>query len=473
MFLGAGVGAGLAFFINDRVGRLWSFRLYVTLWIVGQMIAVSAPSLAALYASRIVSGLGMGALTTIGPMAIAEIAPPEIRGLLTAWFNVAMGFASTSGAFCVLGVYEHVRPSRFQYQVVWFSPCIFLAVCLASSFFLCESPRWLFLVNRPEEASQTLAKLRGLPLQHLRVQQELAEIQNAIQIERNKHDDGIVGILKETFLVPANLRRVQQSLLTYALAQLSGANAITSYFVPVLTIIGVGGGTARNMFLSAMVCSQRLTWAKTDFKEYTFAKMWFAIITSFFFIDALGRRRSLFIGTTLQMISDIYLGVYVKFRQQGSVSQSASSGAIAFIFIHGFGYTTGKALQIPVVTVLTFEGLYILPYVFGAELWPNRIRSFGSALSQCFHWLFIFAMAYASPSLLAQTHNWGAFLFFAGWCLTAAIYVYFMVPEVAGLTVEEIDHLFAGSWFNAHKRAKRLVAVDAVEESSKASAAEQ
>jgi hypothetical protein len=44
------------------------------------------------------------------------------------------------------------------------------------------------------------------------------------------------------------------------------------------------------------------------------------------------------------MISDIYLGVYVKFRQQGEVHHGASQGAIAFIFIHGFGYATGKLI---------------------------------------------------------------------------------------------------------------------------------
>ena len=253
IYVGAGVGAALAFFINDRWGRLWSFRLYAATWIIGQLIAVSAPNLAALYTARIVSGLGMGALTTVGPMAIAEISPPEIRGLLTAWFNVAMGFASTSGAFCVLGVYEHVQPSRLQYQIVWFSPCVFLAAAIFASFFLCESPRWLFLVNRNDEAFRTLAKLRGLPLDHPRVKNELAEIQGAIQGERSEHADGLMGILKEAFLVPANLRRVHQSLVTYGLAQLSGANTITSYFVPILTIVGVGGGTARNMFLSAMV----------------------------------------------------------------------------------------------------------------------------------------------------------------------------------------------------------------------------
>ena len=99
--------------------------------------------------------------------------------------------------------------------------------------------------------------------------------------------------------------------------------------------------------------------------------------------------------------------------------------------------------------------MFILPYVFGGELWPNHIRSFGGALSSCFHWLFIYAMAYGTPSLLEKTNNWVAFIFFASWCFIALIYVYLMVPETAGLSVEEIDEMFKGPWFNAYKRTKR------------------
>lgn len=228
-------------------------RLYAVIWIVGQMIAVAAPNLEALYASRVVSGLGMGALTVVCPMAIAEVSPPEIRGLLTAWFNIAMGIASTSGAFCVLGVYKHLKPTHLQYQIVWFAPCLYIGLCLVTSFGLCESPRWLFLVNRNDEAIATLSKLRGLPASHPVVARELEEIRSAIERECHENSGGLLGIVKETFLVPANLRRVQQSIVTYGLAQLSGANSITSYFIPILTIVGVGGDTARNMFLSGMV----------------------------------------------------------------------------------------------------------------------------------------------------------------------------------------------------------------------------
>jgi hypothetical protein len=61
-------------------------------------------------------------------------------------------------------------------------------------------------------------------------------------------------------------------------------------------------------------------------------------------------------------------------------------------------------------------------------------------------------MAYGTPSLLENTHNWGAFIFFAGWCFIALCYVFLMVPETSGLSVEEIDEIFKGPWFTAYKR---------------------
>lgn len=99
-------------------------------------------------------------------------------------------------------------------------------------------------------------------------------------------------------------------------------------------------------------------------------------------------------------------------------------------------------------------GLLTLPYVFGGELWPNRIRSFGGALSQTFHWIFIYAIKFSIPSLLKNTDNWGAFIFFAAWCFIAIVYVFLVVPETAGLSVEEIEEVFTGPWFNAYKRSK-------------------
>ncbi|KAK1764922.1 hypothetical protein QBC33DRAFT_571914 [Phialemonium atrogriseum] len=67
---------------------------------------------AALYASRIITGLGIGAFTVTGPMSIVEIAPTEIRGLLAAWFGVAMILALVCSTFCVYGVYLHLAADK-------------------------------------------------------------------------------------------------------------------------------------------------------------------------------------------------------------------------------------------------------------------------------------------------------------------------------------------------------------------------
>ncbi len=179
----------------------------------------------------------------------------------------------------------------------------------------------------------TLVRLRGLPSDHPRVHLELQGIEESIRNERQRFGDGreasgFICIVKETFMVPSNLRRVQQTLVSYGLAQLSGANSITSYFVPILTVIGVAGGNLHHLFLTGM---------------YGLSKLVFILIGSFFFIDGLGRRKSLFIGICFQMVSDVYIGVYVKYKQNGNVSSASSSAAIAFMFIHAFGYAVGKS----------------------------------------------------------------------------------------------------------------------------------
>ncbi|KAK9849635.1 putative quinate permease [Penicillium brevicompactum] len=422
VYIGDAVGAALSFFINDRIGRLWSFRLYTTVWIIGQLVATFSPNSSALYASRIISGLGIGSLSVTGTVSIVELAPPEIRGLLAAWYTVSMTLALMVATFCVYGVQLHIGASRLQYQVVMFSPCVFMLLWIIASFFLCESPRWLVLSGRNEEAANALVRLRRLPLDHDRVQHEFRNIEESIQAETAAYDPDdhspskIVSLAKETFTVPSNLRRLQQALILYAVPQFSGGNSITNYFIPILKIVGLAGSSSRNLFLNGM---------------YAMSKFFFGLIGSFFLIDVVGRRNTLFVGITLQMISDIYLAAYIKVQNDGSPPGAAGEAALASIFIHSFGYTIG---------------LLTLPYVFGGELWPNRIRSFGAAITQTFHWLFHYSMTFALPSLLSRTHNWGAFVFFASWCAAAILYVYLLVPEISGLSVEEIERVFSGPW---------------------------
>ncbi|KAJ5095637.1 hypothetical protein NUU61_004993 [Penicillium alfredii] len=428
VYIGEAIGAALSFFINDKVGRLWSYRIYVFVWIIGQIVAICSPGSSGLYGARIISGLGIGALSVTGTVSIVEIAPAEIRGLLASWYTVCMTIALMASTFCVYGVELHMGASHLQYQVVWFAPCIFMFLWIVASFFLCESPRWLILTGRDQRAVDTLVALRRLPADHPRIQEEMQSIQESIKAETEGRDVNdkspfqIVSIAKETFTEPSNLRRVQQAIVMYALPQFSGGNSVTNYFIPILQVAGISGSSTHNLFINGM---------------YNLAKFFFSLFTSFLFIDALGRRNSLFVGVTLQMLSDIYLAAYIKVEHDSGVPPSAGKAGLAALFVHALGYTVG---------------LLTLPYVFGGELWPNRIRSFGAALSQTFHWLFHYAMSFALPSLLKRADDWGAFVFFAAWCAGGLLYIYLLVPEIAGLSVEEIDGIFKGPWIVVGRR---------------------
>ena len=195
-----------------------------------------------------------------------------------------------------------------------------------------------------------MVRIRGLPANDPLVSREIQDIEDDIGTQAEAiGNSSFWTIFKETFTKASNLRRVQQSLLTYALAQLSGANLITSYFVPILAIVGIQGDTAYSMFLSGM---------------YGTAKFFFILIASFFFIDALGRRRSLFVGAAMQLVTHVYLAVYVRYTQLGPVPEAASNAAIAALFIHAFGYGVGTLASLlwpfpPKASKLTCAQVYI------------------------------------------------------------------------------------------------------------------
>ncbi|KAJ6031435.1 general substrate transporter [Penicillium herquei] len=414
--LGAGVGALLSFLLNDRIGRKNSLRVYQATYIIGSLISCfSSGNSGALYVGRIVAGLGIGALSVLCPMAISEIAPKAVRGLMALWFNICMLAGQALGVFIVYGCSIHISPTRnLQYQIPWFAQTFAPAISIILSFFVIESPRWLLIDQKHDESLNALMQLRGLPSDAEIVANEFHSMSS--QIEDRESGLGKVSsrqIIRDTFLIPSNLRRVQLTIIVYILAQMSGANAITNYLPTIFGLIGVTNSDVK-------VYSTGL---------YTVAKLVCCVAASLFFIDLVGRRKSLLLGISVQIICHSYLAGYLKIYQthKESMSKASADAALAFIYIHAFGWAIG---------------LYSLPYLFGAELWPNKIRSFGGALSQCFHWLFYFAITKATPSILSGLHQWGAFVLFIGFCVLALIYTFFMIPETAGMSLEETDRIF-------------------------------
>ncbi|KAI1759539.1 hypothetical protein GGR53DRAFT_471207 [Hypoxylon sp. FL1150] len=124
--IGNAIGA-----VDDSIGHLWSYRLYLFVWTVGQLVA---PDLAGLGALRIITGLGIRVPIVTGPMSIVKIAPMEVSGLFASWFIVPMRFAwsrlsSASTAFTSTSLPPDC-------SIRWFySLCVFTALCSTASLF--------------------------------------------------------------------------------------------------------------------------------------------------------------------------------------------------------------------------------------------------------------------------------------------------------------------------------------------------
>lgn len=328
--LTAGIGALLSFLLNDKLGRIWSYRLYMTIYAIGNLIETfSYGSLPALYVGRLVAGAGIGSITVIGPMAIVEIAPATTRGLMTLWFNACMLSSQMIGIFVVYGCNIHINSAKnLQYQIPFFVQCFVPAIGVAMSFFLYESPRWLCLRGRTEEAFKTLTKIRGLASDDVYLTSEWALMSRQLAQEQAEFGDmGYGSIIRETFCVRSNLRRVQLTVVAYILAQFSGANSVTNYLPEIFGIIGVKSTNVK-VYASGL---------------YALAKLVCCIAASLFFVDVVGRRKSLFTGVTVQMLCHSYLAGYLYFfvKHEHLVPKGASDMAIGVIYIHAFGWAVG------------------------------------------------------------------------------------------------------------------------------------
>lgn len=78
-----------AFLICNRIGRLWATRQLCVVWVLGIAIFMgNKGNLGAVYAGRIIAGLGVEQTAVVGPVSLAEIAPAPIRGICTCVFTV-------------------------------------------------------------------------------------------------------------------------------------------------------------------------------------------------------------------------------------------------------------------------------------------------------------------------------------------------------------------------------------------------
>ncbi|KAL0934344.1 MFS quinate transporter [Colletotrichum truncatum] len=431
--LGSVAGALFAFVICDKIGRIWATRQLCIVWIIGIAIFMANNGhLGAVYAGRFIAGLGVGQTPVVGPVYLAEIAPASVRGLCTCVFTgfvylgIVLAYFTNYGCQIHLGDTTHNR---------WLVPTslhiMFAGIIFILTFFQFESPRFLVKQGKIEQATETMAHLRHLPVDHEYVTREIYSIQAAHheELEASKGATWF-GKIKELFLVPSNLYRLYLSTMVQFLSQWSGAGSITLYAPDLFKILGITGQN-ESLLITAVFGVVKLT---------------AAILCALFLVDVIGRKRALLTGITLQAIAMIYVAAFLTHVPLLGVDESfvlpthllgVSRGAIAMIYISGFGWALGwNSMQ----------------YLLTAELFPLRVRALATSWAMTLHFANQYGNSRAVPNMLLSTDHggispMGTFWSFAAITFIGGVWVWFFVPETAGRSLESMDRLFELPWY--------------------------
>ena len=364
--IGSVAGAIIAFYMTDKIGRLWATRQLCLLWVFGVAIFLGSAAngdLGMVYAGRFIMGLGIGQTTVVAPTYLAEISPKFTRGLCVCMFSGSVYLGIMLGYFASYGCSIHISDSS---QLQWVVPNLlhvyFATIITVLSFGAIESPRWLIKVGQHEKAATNLSRIRNLPTDHWYVQSELLDINNQLEREQEAtRGTTWLGPIKELFAFSSNRYRLMLSIFSQLLGQWSGASSITIYAPEYFAMVGVSG-SEEGLFATAI---------------FGIVKFCSALICAFFLIDFIGRKKSLMTGITLQFVAMLYMAIFLVIdlgagngAPQSPSERAAAKGAIGMIYISGFGWALGwNSIQ----------------YLINSEIYPLRLRAIGSSIAMTFH----------------------------------------------------------------------------------------
>ncbi len=426
--LGAWVGSLANGYVADKLGRKLSVDIAVVIFCAGVIVQACAKNKDYILGGRFVTGIGVGALSMLVPLYNAELAPPEIRGGMVVLQQLSITFGIMVSYWIGYGTNYIGGTGEGQSDAAWLIPiCIQIApaVLLAvGMLFMPQSPRWLMNQGRNEECLNTIAKLRGLPADSEVVSLEYLEIKAQYLFDEETkaelYPDCLDGSTKSNFKLffksyatlfkGATFKRTIVAIMIMTFQQWSGINGVLYYAPFIFKDLGLSG-TTTSLLASGVVG----------------IVMFVATIPAVIFIDKLGRRPLLIAGAIGMAISHfVVAGIIGGYEGEIDQHKVAAWVAVVFIwiFVVHFGYSWGGGA-----------------WVLISEVFPLGLRAKGVAIGASFNWLNNFAVAMATPDMIA-TMKYGAYIFFGIICILGAASVTFLVPETKGVSLEEMDEIF-------------------------------
>jgi MFS transporter, SP family, xylose:H+ symportor len=371
--------AAIAFFLS-AVGawRPESFNIFGTLPVYSFVIY------------RIIGGIGVGIASMISPMYIAEIAPANVRGKLVSWNQFAIIFGMLVIYF-VNYVIAKQGSEQWLTEQGWrwmfFSGAIPAGIFLILLFFVPETPRYLVMKGHDEKALKVLKKISGENAPAI-----LKEIKETI------HEKSAPWLSFGFFVIFIGI-------MLSVFQQFVGINVVLYY--------------AGNIFRNMGSENPHLMTIIVGIVNLTFTVL--AIIT----VDRFGRKPLMIIGA---------LGMAVSMVALGFAFYSGTPGLGALIFM--LTYTAAFAMSWGPVT-----------WVLLAEIFPNSIRG-AMSIAVAAQWIANWVVSLTFPMMndnqwLTKQFNHGfSYWIYGVMGLIAAIFMWKLVPETKGKTLEEMEKLW-------------------------------
>jgi len=426
--LGCVLGSLLAFFCVDWFGRLRTCQLCTIVWIIGTTIWITStqggPSgLSQMYAGRFIAGTGIGGTSVCVPTFLSEVAPKARRGMAVNIFAFSVYIGIVIGYFANYGSQRHIDAnSSARWRIPVSINFIFADLSFLGSLIVKESPRWLLKRGKEDQAKRVLLYYRQLDEHHPYFKEEFDSMLEQHDRERQESHGNVLAGLSRLFTSSSQLYRlVIVGILVQILSNWSGGGgSLTIYAPKLLNLVGVHSNSS--LFTTAI---------------FGIVKLLSAMCAAFFLIDKIGRRKSVFIGISLQCIAAIYLSAYlgiVKDPLDGANSashQHAGIAAIVAIFIAGIGWTLG---------------FNAISYLIGTEIFPSSTRALATTIIMIFHFVNQYGASRALQPMLHSMNGVGLFAFNASVCFISIIYVAIFIPETSGRSLEEMESLFRKPW---------------------------
>ncbi|CEP62017.1 uncharacterized protein LALA0_S04e05864g [Lachancea lanzarotensis] len=405
------IGALISSLLVGRLGEKWGRRRTIRygsfVFIIGGLIQTSALNLNYLIVGRVMSGLGVGLLSTIVPIYQSEISPPHNRGKLA-----CIEFTGNIVGYCS-SVWVDYGCSFIENNASWrlplFIQCVMGLALLLGTFVIVETPRWLLNHDHDVEGLIVIADLHSDgDVQDSRAHEEFQTIKETVLVSR------LEGEKKSYSYVFKRYRtRMLIAMSSQMFAQLNGINVI-SYYAPM--VFEQAGWVGRDAIL--MTGINGIIYVLSTIPPWELVDKW-------------GRKPILLIGGIVMGLSlvSISASIYIN-------TSFTPNLVVVFVIIFNafFGFSWGP-----------------IPWLYPVEIAPLSARSAMASASTATNWLCNWLVGIMTP-ILQEKIEWRLYLIHATSCFISFWCVLRVYPETAGLRLEDMGSVFddKSSTFSFH-----------------------